>query len=134
MRKEVLALLAAVLVATGSEAAKKPKFDYSVVFVPEEGGVKFEKITEDADMVAEYKQGRNRTGNLVKKATGIFGSVKTNVLDWWVIPQIALSPDGKRIGFRQPHIIPHRRYRRHPYHAEPLRPDRSLLPEQRIQI
>ena len=99
MRKEVLALLAAVLVATGSEAAKKPKFDYSVVFVPEEGGVKFEKITEDADMVAEYKQGRNRTGNLVKKATGIFGSVKTNVLDWWVIPQIALSPDGKRIGY-----------------------------------
>ncbi len=35
----------------------------------------------------------------MKKATGIFGSVKTNVLDWWVIPQIALSPDGKRIGY-----------------------------------
>lgn len=73
--------------------AKKVRFDYSLVFVPEEGGVKFEKITDDADCVADYK------GKLVGKASGIFGSRKTTVIDWWVIPQIALSPDGKRIGY-----------------------------------
>lgn len=76
-----------------SSFAKKGKFDYSLVFVPEEGGVMFEKITDDADCVADYKNG------LVSKASGIFGSKKTNVIDWWVIPQIALSPDGKRIGY-----------------------------------
>lgn len=93
MRKTFI-LLAFCLVAMGSYGAKKKgKFDYSVVFVPEEGGVKFEKITEDADMVADYNDG------LVGKTSGIFGSKKTNVLDWWVVPQIAVSPDGKRIGY-----------------------------------
>ena len=73
--------------------AKKVKFDYSKVYVPEEGGVKFEKITEDADCVADYKDG------LVGKASGIFGSRKTTIIDWWIIPQIGLSPDGQRIGY-----------------------------------
>lgn len=76
-----------------SVSAAKVKFDYSIVFVPEEGGVKFEKITEDADCVADYN------GNIVAKASSVFGSSKTNVLDWWIAPQIALSPDGMKIGY-----------------------------------
>ncbi len=73
--------------------AKKIKFDFSVVFVPEEGGVKFEKITDDADRVADYD------GNIVSRASSIFGKRKSVAMDWWVVPQIALSPDGKRIGY-----------------------------------
>lgn len=65
-----------------------------MVFVPKEGGVKFEKITDDADYVADYE------GRLVGKASGIFGSKKTTTLDWWVVPQLAVSPDGKRIGYQ----------------------------------
>lgn len=93
MKRKVFTMLAMALVMTSAEAVKKPKFDYSVVFVPEEGGVKFEKITEDADKVANYNN------HLVGKTSNIFGMKKTNVLDWWVIPQIAVSPDGKRIGY-----------------------------------
>lgn len=80
----------------------KIKFDYSIVFVPEEGGIKFEKITEDADCVADYcsnKSRHGRGGNIVASTSGIFGSRKTTTIDWWVLPQIALSPDGKRIGY-----------------------------------
>lgn len=82
-------------------SAKKIKFDYSNVFVPEEGGVRFEKITEDADMVADYGESRapRHSPGLVQKSSGIFGSKKTVMLDWWVLPQIALSPDGTRIGY-----------------------------------
>lgn len=90
--------MTALCMTLSVSAARKPKFDYSLVFVPEEGGVKFEKITEDADMVADYSNMRT-IGGLVGKATGIFGSRKTTILDWWVIPQIGLSPDGKRIGY-----------------------------------
>ncbi|MCD8265589.1 MAG: hypothetical protein LUC33_00395 [Prevotellaceae bacterium] len=74
-------------------AGAKVKFDYSLVFVPEEGGVRFERITEDADVVADYK------GGLVGKAVGVFGGGRTSVIDWWVIPQIALSPDGTKIAY-----------------------------------
>ena len=84
----VLSLLAFVL---NADAIKKPKFDYSLVVVPEEGGIRFEKITEDADGVfSEY---------LVGKSVSFFGRKKSSVLDWWVNPQIALSPDGKKIGY-----------------------------------
>lgn len=82
-----------IALCLNANAARKLKFDYSVVFVPEEGGVKFERITEDADMVADYG------GNLVGKFSSILGSKKKSTLDWWVIPQIAISPDGKRIGY-----------------------------------
>ena len=95
-RKTVIAAVAFLMIASGA-GAKKIKFDYSVVFVPEEGGVKFEKITDDADNVADYD------GGLVAKASstciGKFGGKTTSVLDWWVIPQIAVSPDGKKIGY-----------------------------------
>ncbi len=86
-------ILTAALSAFMLNAEAKVKFDFSVVFVPEEGGVKFEKITDDADMVADYE------GRLVGKMSGIFGNRKTKTIDWWVIPQIAISPDGKKIGY-----------------------------------
>ena len=80
-------------VAVTVAGAKKIKFDFSTVFVPEEGGVKFEKITDDADRVADYD------GNIVSRASSIFGSRKATAMDWWVVPQIALSPDGKRLAY-----------------------------------
>lgn len=43
MRKLLIAA-AVLLFAFHTEAAKKPKFDYSLVVVPEEGGIKFEKL------------------------------------------------------------------------------------------
>lgn len=84
---------AALLMWASTADARKEKFDYSLVFVPEEGGVKFEKITDDADCVADYK------GGIVGKAAGLFGSRKSITIDWWVIPQIAVSPDGSRLGY-----------------------------------
>jgi len=93
-----LVLLALVALITVCADARKVKFDYSIVFVPEEGGVKFEKITDDADCVAAYYDKYDRP-TLVKKASGLFGNRKTDVLDWWILPQIAVSPDGKRIGY-----------------------------------
>ncbi len=82
-----------MFICIGAGAQRKAKFDFSIVFVPEEGGVKFEKITDDNDYVADYK------GNIVSGATSIFKSKKTQMLDWWIIPQIALSPDGKRLAY-----------------------------------
>ena len=91
MKRTFLAL--ALVMAAALAGAKKVRFDYSLVFVPEEGGVKFEKITDDADCVADYD------GNIVSRASSIFGRRKATAMDWWVVPQIALSPDGKRIGY-----------------------------------
>lgn len=89
--KKFLVVLSLLAPALNADAIKKPKFDYSLVVVPEEGGIKFEKITEDADGVfSEYLVGKN---------VGIFGRKKNTILDWWVNPQIALSPDGKKIGY-----------------------------------
>ena len=70
MRKILLALF--VVLAANDLCAKRVKFDYSLVFVPEEGGVKFEKITDDADCVSDYE------GGIVGKAQGIFGNKKTH--------------------------------------------------------
>ena len=64
MKRTIFTVMALALIASAA-GAKKVKFDYSVVFVPEEGGVKFEKITEDADNVADYE------GGLVAKASSI---------------------------------------------------------------
>lgn len=63
----VLALTAFIL----ADARSKPKFDYSLVFVPEEGGVRFQKITDDADRVADYcykADDHGKNGNLVGKS------------------------------------------------------------------
>lgn len=98
--KRIVAICGFILAFCCTEA--KIKFDFSIVFVPEEGGIKFEKITEDADCVADYCSNHSRHGrfgNIVSSASGIFGSRKTTTLDWWILPQIALSPDGSRIGY-----------------------------------
>lgn len=79
------------LVLAGTCSAKKVKFDFSVVNVPEEGGVKFERITDDADCVfSDYP---------VNTRTGVFGKKKAMSVDWWVNPQIGLSPDGQKLGY-----------------------------------
>lgn len=88
--KKIIMLCVAVS-AILSAAAKNPKFDYSLVVVPEEGGIKFEKITDDADCVFSSR--------LVSKNEALFGLVKASVITWWVNPQIAVSPDGKKIGY-----------------------------------
>ncbi len=88
MNKIFAAILTISLLAVNAEA-KKIKFDYSVVNVPEEGGVNFERITDDADCVLYT----------VNNRTGIFGKKKASGVDWWVNPQIAISPDGQKIAY-----------------------------------
>ncbi len=73
MKRKLLTLALALTVTLAG--AKKIKFDYSLVFVPEEGGVKFEKITDDADRVADYD------GNIVSRASSIFGKRKATAMD-----------------------------------------------------
>jgi len=67
------------------------KIDYSLVSVPEEGGVKFERITEDADAVSSVFPAR-------KSLFKIFGG-KASTVTWWINPQIAVSPDGKKLAY-----------------------------------
>lgn len=70
-------LVALALIAMGTTAtARDIVFDYSQQAVPEESGVRFEKITEDADCVNDN------------------GLVGRNAGSWWVGPQLAVSPDG----------------------------------------
>lgn len=93
MKRFIIMAMAALMVICAD--ARKKKFDYSLVFVPEEGGVKFEKITDDADCVATYEEG----GGLVRKSARMLSNKKTTTFSWWVLPQVAVSPDGKRIGY-----------------------------------
>ena len=75
-------LVALALIAMGTTAtARDIVFDYSQQAVPEESGVRFEKITEDADCVNDN------------------GLVGRNAASWWVGPQLAVSPDGTRIAY-----------------------------------
>jgi len=78
MKKTVLAALALLplLTATG-----KTLIDFSRVYVPEEGGIRFEKITDDADCVFSD------------------GLVSRDASSWWAGTQIALSPDGWKIAY-----------------------------------
>ena len=77
MRK-LLTTVLLLLLTISIEASKKPKFDYSLVVVPEEGGIKFERITEDADGIfSEFLVGKN---------SSFLGSMKKSTLDWWVNP------------------------------------------------
>lgn len=89
MKKYFALLLVLSLLCTDGMAQRRRKFDYSQVFVPEEGGTKFEKITEDADAVY----------TTVGRSTALFSSGKVSRVDWWVNPQIAISPDGTRIAY-----------------------------------
>lgn len=88
--KKIFTIAAAAAIVLSADAAK-PKVDYTIVSVPEEGGVKFERITEDADAVS--------TDFVLKKGTSIFGNGKKTMIDWWVNPQIAVTPDGKKIAY-----------------------------------
>jgi Tol biopolymer transport system component len=90
MKRVLLSLAAGLLIFVGSDA-KRVKIDLSVVEVPEEGGVSFERITEDTDCV--FYRG------LVRKGTNLFGVKNSANIDWWVNPQIALSPDGQRLAY-----------------------------------
>lgn len=82
--------LVALLAVNFPTDAKKGKLDLSLVDVPEEGGIKFEKITDDADCVNSQW--------LVSKGS-LFGLKNSKLMTWWVNPQIAISPDGKKIGY-----------------------------------
>lgn len=88
--KKIFTIAAAAAIVLSASAAK-PKVDYTIVSVPEEGGVKFERITEDADAVS--------TDFVLKKGTSFFGNGKKTMIDWWVNPQIAVTPDGKKIAY-----------------------------------
>lgn len=87
--KKIL-LTALVLLCTSGVEAKRTNSPTSEIYVPEEGGIKFEKITDDSDCV--------RWDHLVYKKTGLFGK-NTSVINWWINPQIALSPDGTKIAY-----------------------------------
>lgn len=85
MKKNVLYLLACCLIFI---CACKPiqTVVYGTISVPEEGGIKFEKITEENDEVV--------TPN-VRKTT--INGITT--VEWWVNPFIDVSPDGERIAY-----------------------------------
>lgn len=51
MNRIIAFLIVISLVPVTSIDAKRVKLDYSIVDVPEEGGVKFERITENSDCV-----------------------------------------------------------------------------------
>lgn len=91
MNKKLILGMLIALCASFHADAKRVKLDYSVVNVPEEGGVKFERITDDADCV--------NSENLVSKAKGLFGLKNLSKIDWWVNPRIAISPDGSKIAY-----------------------------------
>lgn len=81
-----------VLVATGC-VSNKPVAQASTtqVYVPEEGGINFERITEDDDAVY--------SANLIKSGNGASGKQNWNKLSWWLNSSIAVSPNGKSIGY-----------------------------------
>lgn len=91
MKKGIIAAVLLSILISGSVEAKRVKLDYSVVDVPEEGGIKFERITDDADCV--------NSQNLVSNSRGMFGVKDLSKIDWWVNPRIAISPDGKKIAY-----------------------------------
>lgn len=88
--KKVLLLTVFLGLTIAVYGIKKSKIDFSVIAVPEEGGINLQRITEDADAVL--------TPN-IKSSASFFGRSKSTTLDWWVNPQIALSPDGAKIGY-----------------------------------
>lgn len=91
MLKKLFATGIAALIIAGYADAKKPRFDYSTIYVPEEGGVKFEKITDDNDAV--------NSENLVIKNSKLFSKAKATTLNWWMNPKIQVSPDGTKIAY-----------------------------------
>lgn len=91
MKHRIIVALLAVLFISVTGDAKRVKPDLSVIDVPEEGGIKFEKITEDADGVNSI--------NLVSNTKGLFGVKNLSKIEWWVNPRIAVSPDGRKLAY-----------------------------------
>nr|MBD5377612.1 hypothetical protein [Bacteroides sp.] len=91
MKKFLAATFALALLGTATVDAKRVKIDYSIIDVPEEGGVSFERITENSDCV--------NSENLVSTSKGLFGVKNLSKIDWWVNPRIAISPDGKKLAY-----------------------------------
>lgn len=87
--KKISIFATAALIALSASAAKDNSM--SLVAVPEEGGVKFEKITEDADAVSSAFP--------AQKGSFSFSGGKKSYVNWWVNPQIAITPDGKKIAY-----------------------------------
>ena len=65
------------------------RISYGNVSVPEEGGVSFLQITNDADNVAEPGVRRNI----------LLSQGNRPNLEWWINPMIAVSPDGSKIAY-----------------------------------
>jgi Tol biopolymer transport system component len=91
MKRVLLSFVAGVFITCGVAGAKRPDVDLSIVSVPEESGAIFERITEEADCVfSRY---------LVRKGSNPLKSQSEQKLDWWINPQIAISPDGQQIAY-----------------------------------
>lgn len=90
MKRFYCAMLASLLLV-GSFDAKRVKIDYSQVSVPEEGGIKFERITDDADAVSGHF--------MLEQRTSIFKRGNLATVRYWTNPQIAISPDGEKIAY-----------------------------------
>lgn len=90
-------LFATAALLCGLDAEAKPKRlppDMSQAFVPEEGGSTFERITTDNDCVNP-----NLTGKRKEKFYGDKSKADLTRMDWWVNPQLAISPDGSKIAY-----------------------------------
>lgn len=83
-----------LLAATPESEAKKRRKgpDYGSINVPEEGTIRFERLTTDNDCVSYKRVGKNRTKTLNKREDLL-------KMDWWANPQIAVSPDGSKIAY-----------------------------------
>lgn len=88
--KNATIFAALLLLGLNCVEAKRVKTDLSIVNVPEEGGVSFERITEDSDCVF---------ANWPRETKWGLGKAKIATVSWWVNPIIAVSPDGKKIGY-----------------------------------
>lgn len=95
MKRKLLAI--ALIMPFSMMCAKKAKFGYSAILVPEEIGMQFEKITDDNDNVADYD------GNIVSRTSNVLVERKITEIRWWVLSQIAISPDGQQVGYISRH-------------------------------
>ncbi len=95
--RSYLILFTAVAFAAPPQADAKPKRqnpDWAQTFVPEEGGSSFERITTDNDCVNWLLTGKRK-----EKYYGDKSKADLTRMDWWINPQLAISPDGSKIAY-----------------------------------
>ncbi len=80
------AILSTLIVGCLALTSCKTAIIYSNISVAEEGGIKFEKITEEADDVVTPNTSRQHVNGV-------------SVVQWWMNPLLAVSPDGERIAY-----------------------------------